>query len=405
MQQATRRQVLGLLGVGSAAVGAFLDPSRFGVDASLSASVPPGRWPMAGRTPQRSGYQPTSDGPTTDPTVAWEQTVGSGYGFLVASEDTVYVSTDRVSAYAAEDGARRWSQSLPANRTPEEVALWRDRLYVCSTGSAECEIADDCGREHKELYALDAATGAIRWARSGISSVLSVAGATVICGGDEETIGLDAETGGREWQRRCWRPTLVVEDTLACKRYDEGFHEIIAGIDPHSGQEKWRHTDHIWGGAHRPRVVAARGDFIYGTTDDYVFKALDTATETLAWSVDLKFNNIAQVATDGECVYLKDRDSLTNPGAVRLLALDAETGDKQWEQTIEQAGHWGLVLTESALYVPVRGGMLVVDPDSGDDLGRSQPAGENLPRTVIAAGGQVYSFTNHEDEATLYAHR
>ncbi|WP_042664605.1 PQQ-binding-like beta-propeller repeat protein [Haloferax sp. ATB1] len=162
----SRRGLLAILGgAASIGLGAVFGTGAVRPPLSLEHRVPAGEWPMAKRTPRRTGFQP-QPGPQDGLVEAWRQPVESANVVspgLVATNDRVYiVGRYAVRALASTDGRPDWvrprenAPSVLTSRAPFEFlqtgpTVSGDHLYVVGGVT---------------LYGLDATSGQSTWAFS-----------------------------------------------------------------------------------------------------------------------------------------------------------------------------------------------------------------------------------------------
>lgn len=124
-----------------------------------------------------------------DGTTAWSVEIGDPRGGLV-TDDAVYVPAyDRLYAFDAASGNRRWTVDLP------------DYFYrtIAAVGDAVCYVAEGDGHRGV-VHAREAATGEERWRFDDwfVSSTTGHDG-TLVAGG-KHVAAIDPETGTPRWQ-------------------------------------------------------------------------------------------------------------------------------------------------------------------------------------------------------------
>ena len=209
----------------------------------------------------------------------WSVRAGSSHGPTV-SGSTAYVGTSdgRVLAVAVHSGRTRWDVTLPA-AVESHLAVSGGRVFVATDG--------DLG----DLYALDTATGSVRW-RSTVGLVVG-GGAAVLRNmvyvaadvlGDNGTgsvIALDARTGARRWLAR------VEDDVHSVPAVDD--HNVYIGaivngvhaFDAATGQPRWT-TD--VGGQEIWSSIASANGVVYLVTDTSTTYALRATSGEVLWS-------------------------------------------------------------------------------------------------------------------------
>lgn len=220
------------------------------------------RW----RTGRRPGFMGT-------PTVA--------DGTVFATSTAFRGTPSEVVALDLRSGAERWSAEI-AGETKGTPAVAGGTAYV----------ATEAG-----LYALDAATGEVRWRAAGIPGVWTSPTAT-----DRGVVAL-----GRD-------APLVAFD--------------------HAGAERW-HAEVV--GEWRSDAPTVTSDAVYAVDDEGV-RAFDRATGAERWTDPAggknrnAYGDHATVVADGGRVYVGGADG-------RLVALDVARGERLWSYRTEEVWH------------------------------------------------------------------
>lgn len=108
----------------------------------------------------------------------------------------------------------------------------------------------------------------------------------------------------------------------------------------------WRYD-----GPHNIRSTTVEDDRLYTKSDGTVY-AIDTADGTLLWETD-GISGDGTPAVDGETVYVVGD---------RIHALDAETGEIQWESEVESDG---MAVDHSMVYTSTEGTVYALDTEDG----------------------------------------
>jgi len=386
MQQSSRRAFLGSVGVAGIGVSAYISPGRTGAAEDLDAAVPSGQWPMQGRTPQRSGYQPESAGPPEEHEMVWERDVYDLLGIFhegttVATEDTLAITGP--TALSTADGSTRWAEPLTTESIGLTRVCWNETLYVA---------------DGERVYAIDTDSGTIEWAhRESRIEVAFVAGRTVICRGQRRgTVGLDAKTGATRWRVSDYDDPVLATGEMVGFQTGE-FSTTIVGIDPTTESIEWTAE---WITDDPERDIAVHDGVVYSGLEK--FTAFDTASNSVLWAehFDRESEQSMPVATDGEQVYFTGLDE-------EVLAVEAETGQLRWRQSVEGISRTVKpAVTDDALYVSTEDGFAALSPATGRELRRfSLYSGDLSERQangqLLVAGGQVF----YVDTATAVAYR
>ncbi|SIR82548.1 Outer membrane protein assembly factor BamB, contains PQQ-like beta-propeller repeat [Haladaptatus litoreus] len=363
----SRRQLLGAGGF--AALGAwYVRPSEFTDEQSLDSTVPDNAWPMAGRTPSRSGYAPASDAPTNEVRAVWQTDVGDPGFYLSATvrDDTVYTTTrNELVALDAERGTERW-------RFGKEFVQGGP---VAIEGGA-------CYSAGVSLYAV--AGGRAEWkfkTTSSFSEILPVGNTIFIparVGSSDGLVALDAGSGIPRWKATTeWIPLAYANDVLV----GTGGSGVVVGLDAKTGEKLWELSRvGLPGNISSPLrfgPVIANGTLFGGTETLY---AVDLQAGSVQWSADAVG---PWMASDGDAVY-RARDG-------HVVALNASDGSMRWETSANALTVVsGLAVTDDAIYVGVDSGVVALDTETGDELFafRSDSTAGGGPPAVV--GERVY---------------
>ena len=187
------------------------------------------------------------------------------------------------------------------------------------------------------VYALDAATGHIRWAHApgnytGGRPV--VAGGTVYVGGgdDDEVSALDAATGHLRWTYDAAGEVPGVADRISGSVFSSpavhggtvyigGFNGIFYALDATTGHLRW--TSATGGVESGPAVDG--GTVYIGDLYGGVY-ALDAATGHLRWASVIAPAPVSSLAVAGGTVCITSLDD-------KVYAVDAATGNLRWIYT------------------------------------------------------------------------
>jgi outer membrane protein assembly factor BamB len=328
--------------------------------------------------PSRTGVV-TGPGPTGQPTIAWEQSVG---GAITANMPAVvgglvYVadSGGGIEAFGAALGDRRWGVSLgsAANTSPavdrglvvvgdaagDVVALdildgsHRWTFHTAGEVRSSAAIVDGVvyvGSADGNLYGLDLATGAKRWtfaAGGAISRSPAVDGGVVYVGAAGGMFSaVDAATGSRRWQQSLGPGQVAspaVADGLvvtASGLDDPAAAHVLFALDAASGNERWTYTAPTG----QTLYVGALGDAsVFAVSDDHHVYALRAGDGTTLWRFDGNGALGSADALAGGVLYA--------PGGDRAVyAVDERTGAELWRLAVT-GGPGGIAVVGSRIYV------------------------------------------------------
>jgi eukaryotic-like serine/threonine-protein kinase len=339
--------------------------------------------------------------PASAPSVAWHFATGARIvSSPVVADGTVYVGSDDGHVYAldAASGQLRWAWRTegPVPSTPAvsdgrvHVLSYDGRLHTLDAASGaplwmfrtEGErrfearglhgslprtqtVADPydvflsspavaggvvyLGSSDGHLYAMDAASGALRWKQRTAEVVHAspaVADGVVVVGSWDGVLhAFDARTGDRRWALATGRDALM--------HNQQGFQSspaIVDGVvyvgcrdahlyavDLRTGVERWRvSTGSSWV-VSSPAVVD--GQVIFATSDTSLVQAVDAATGAPRWTRQAKAYVFASPTVAGGLVLVGQLNG-------ELLALRAVDGSAEWRWRTEASlANRGWVLT------------------------------------------------------------
>ena len=231
---------------------------------------------------------------------------------------TVYIgSADNVYALNAATGQLRWTHATDSTVTDSAVA--GDTVYI---GSAD------------SVYALNAATGHPRWTHATESGVTdsAVAGDTVYIGSDNgDVYALNAATAHLRWTQATGG-TGVTGTAVAGDTVYTGSDGYVYALNAATGHIRW--TQATGGSGSVIAGTAVAGDTVYiGTVNargDYgndVY-ALNAATGHIRWAHATGGSGAYVPAVAGDTVYIGSNDGYLN-------ALNAATGHRRWTQATD----------------------------------------------------------------------
>jgi outer membrane protein assembly factor BamB len=287
-RSATRRLVLaGLVGVLAVAA----------VVAGFALTSTPAKSHVSGNpSPPPRSSAPASPRPTLR---GWTfGTPASVDGSPAVADGLVFIGDDNGNIYAldAATGALRWKIDTKSS-VVSRPAVVGGTVYV--------------GSENNYVYALNAATGAIRWSRrtgGQVNSSPALSGGTLYVGSDDGKVyALDAATGAVEWTR----PTAGKVDSgpaVSGGTVYVGGGDTVYALDAATGAIKWTRAT---GGVVTSSPAVSDGIVYVGSNDGYVY-ALDAATGAIRWreqtggqvnSSPVVSGGRVYIGTDNDAVY------------------------------------------------------------------------------------------------------
>jgi len=198
------------------------------------------------------------------------------------------------------------------------------------------------GSGDQQVYALDAATGALRWsfATGDVvhASPAFADGVVYIGSWDRNVYALDAATGRERWRYTTGNDTVIynqigiassaaiAEGLVFVGGRDGKFHVI----DARSGAQRWVHNNN--GGWTIASPAVRNGVVYFPTSDGTRFKALDAATGAVKFDLQNKAVSFSSPALAGEVAFYGTSDGYLNAVSLRdgsILARFQTDGSKE----------------------------------------------------------------------------
>jgi outer membrane protein assembly factor BamB len=257
---------------------------------------------------------PKISGPVS---LRWSYLTGSYASSPAVADGTVYVGSDDRKLYAlnAATGHLRWSYTAG------------DRIYA---GPAVSGGIVYIGSDDGKLYALDAATGRLRWSFTShyaIESTPVVANGTVYFGGfDHKVYALSAATGRLRWSYSAQDAVTSSPVVAGGTVYFDSFDHRVYALNAATGHLRWSYAT---GGDVFSSPAVSSGVVYVGSEDGKVY-ALNASNGHLRWSYTTGGDVFSSPAVSGGVVYIGSDDE-------KVYALDAATGQLRWSHA---TGDW-----------------------------------------------------------------
>jgi outer membrane protein assembly factor BamB len=203
----------------------------------------------------------------------------------------------------------------------------------------------------KEVYALDAANGAVRWefaAKEYITSSATVADGRIYISDFEAIYAIDQKSGTQLWSYPTTM-TLYFAPVIGGQTVLIASGQQLVALDTVSGQQRW--ITSLPGEGVIPSAVQGSRAFVKSTSTLY---ALDLASGKQLWQVH-DTNYISLPAVAGDQVFV-----INGMGAsTALLALDAGTGRNTWTLPVKSLATTAPVIAGQSLYVRTTDGRVL----------------------------------------------
>jgi outer membrane protein assembly factor BamB len=297
-------------------------------------------------------------------------------GSPAVADGLVFIGDDNGNIYAldAATGALRWKIDTKSS-VVSRPAVVGGTVYV--------------GSENNYVYALNAASGAVRWkynTQQTVDSGPAVTGGVVYVGNDnDEVFALNAATGTVKWPQ----PNLgdnvttnpVVSGGIVYVGCDDHF---VYALNADTGAIRWSRRT----GGQVNSSPALSGGTLYVGSDDGKVYALNAATGAVEWTRPTAGKVDSGPAVSGGTVYVGGGD--------RVYALDAATGAVEWTRATGGVVTSSPAVSDGIVYVGSNDGYVyAIDAATGAIRWREQTGGV-VNSSPVVSGGRVYIGTDND---------
>jgi len=363
----SRRSLLSTLAGGSlagfAGCGGLAAPVGSSGDDCPSTTRP---WPMAGRTPARTGVAPgerVPEAPTVDRLLRTDGTLPPSAP-VIGDGRLVVATADRLVAVDPGDGSVAWEREPRGVFRPGPTPAVGCGAVVASTDDGVAAFALDDGRP--------------RWRRAGGGGgSLAVVDGVVYHPRGPETVARDARTGERLWAGDAGGSVAVDVEAGRVYATDDAVSEGTVTARSTDGEALWSTT-----GPGHLRTPVVADDRVYALGEGALL-ALDAADGTVAWRRDGPNGYGAGLAVADGRVYA------AAGGGPHAVGRDLD-GERLWRVLTGASGAAPVVAGETVL-VPGAEGLAAVDTGTGERRWTVDALGGEPSRTVAVADGVVYA--------------
>ncbi|MDH7511014.1 MAG: PQQ-binding-like beta-propeller repeat protein [Methanolinea sp.] len=257
------------------------------------------------------------------------------------------------------------------------------------------------GSNDKNLYALNASTGALLWqytTERAFSSSPAVAGGVVYAGNTEGNLyALDAGTGALLWTFAAGSEVASSPAVARGAVYIAGRDGTLCALNATSGDLLWTYAT---GKETVSSSPAVSGNTVYFRGGDGTLHALDASTGVPLWTAPAGAPGESGPAVAGGRVFIGD-------GNGTVSALDASDGTPIWNSTIAGPVRNSPSVANGIVYAgSMDGTVSALDALTGDLLWTWEAPGEGFSSPVIAggvlyiagSGGTLYALATLPDE-------
>lgn len=377
----------------------------------------PEAWPMEGYDSSHTRANPNAAGPKSNVAVDW---IDGGHGFVrtapVVAGDAVYLHghPNQLVAFSTGTGETRWTFEMgarpgsdtevshpPAYSTPTVVG---DTVYV-GGGNVEFRATDGETThvaDHLYLYAIDRASGEVRWrlrTDERVHTAPVAVGDTLVFATQDGTVhAVDADEREIDWtfsdvdQPGGPVPTPAVAD---CTAYLNTPEEGLFALDVRDGQLRWRVPEVR--SASAPAVV---GGTVYVGSMDGKLLAIDGEEGTVRWTYRSGGTTaVSSPAIADGVVVVGDTSGESGVPAPRIHAVDADTGEGIWTVETEAYVRATPAIADGVAYVAAGNDVFGIDLEDGEELWHRQTDWPVFAPLSVTGQG-VYAAT---DNGHLYA--
>jgi outer membrane protein assembly factor BamB/ketosteroid isomerase-like protein len=315
----------------------------------------------------------------------WTYQLGApAWADVAASQGLVFAGADdgRLHALEARTGKPVWAVATGGALRARPTVAGPD-LYVQSDDGF--------------LYRLDTKSGAVRFkvrvaagpivripntdpkTRADIrASAVTVADGTLYLGThDGHVLALDAETGARRWAFKTKDSVLAAPALAGGKLFVGCYDGRVHALDAATGRELWAYDTH----APVTSTPVPVGDVVVVGSRSYDLLGLDAATGREVWKRYIWYSWIESTAAVRDGVaYLGSSD------AAKVFALDPKTGAARWEADVHGI-NWGQpAVTATRVFVGTQGSHFLID-HAAAALALDRETGEPVWRFPLPAPG------------------
>lgn len=271
----------------------------------------------------------------------WTYVVDDGvYYPPTVDGETVYVAAEDAIHAITTDGDEEWVVDLEGDVSAASACTVSDGRVHVSTSGRLLTLAADSG---DELW---------RGQGNGLDSTPAVVDGTVYAAGDIDEFDEDGE----------W----------------EGADTGVVALEADSGDERWQYTgqdseEQVPPPLHGPSIGDDRVYLGTSGAESDRLVALDRSTGDEQWRASLSGYVTHPPVVGEETIYVAVTptwtairlDQLEDADPASVVAIDAETGERQWQRDVDTASA-ALGMGSETIYCRTLDGLVALDPESGD---------------------------------------
>ncbi len=242
-----------------------------------------------------------------------------------------------------------------------------------------------------KLYAVDAETGKEKWSfplgegGAVFSSPLAVNGTVYVAGGTRYFFALDAATGSEKWRYQAESAVIAAPALADGLVYFGDMDGTLYALDAATGAERWRFAS----GGEVSAPPAVEDGTVYFTSGDGNLYALNAANGALRWSRDTGYFQFRALAVADGMVFVNSGSDIAG-SRFAMAAIDAGTGEKLWEYGYRRFASSPSV-AGGAVYFTSDDNFHALDAHSGRECWSFEAGMQQSPAAI--ADGVVYFTT------------
>ncbi|WP_343218064.1 PQQ-binding-like beta-propeller repeat protein (plasmid) [Haloplanus ruber] len=278
------------------------------------------QWPAQYYDAANTCYNPSARDPTEGVQVAWRYTLcGPSDDGTIVTPETSYLQNQVIDTQTGESAGEWESDSTPS----------------ISDGAAYYPV-NDSDMDNPQLRARDSTTGETLWTADlprGVSLPSpTIEGETVYIAADD-LYAMNRETGEERWRFETPSETELtgIPAVREGTAYIFGEDYTLYAVDTETGDEQWQGTP-VQSKGSSPIPSVANGLVYIAPSEDKMgeVRALNPTDGSIAWRHEIDSWVFSPLAVTEQSVFAVcggDRGLVT--------AIDAETGERQWQQSFE----------------------------------------------------------------------
>ncbi|MFH0913782.1 MAG: PQQ-binding-like beta-propeller repeat protein [Chloroflexota bacterium] len=331
--------------------------------------------------------------------------VPRGWSGVAVSRDTLFVGSmqGKLLALNRADSRELWRADLAGTEKAPSGAFGcasaPQTVAVYGTPAVSGETVYVGGYNGK-VYALNAASGAIRWVfpREGklegpiVGGLVAASGNLYFGAADGKVYSLDATTGERKWAvttgDKVWATPVVQDNTLFIGSFDQKLYALNAP----DGRKKW---EFVTQGAITATPIVYKNTIYIGSFDRSLY-ALDITTGNKKWQFAAESWFWAPPVAYEDVIYAPNLDG-------KLYALRSASGEKLADFNLESPAASSPVVVGNSVVIASEKGKIFALDTATRQIRQVADLKEKVDAPLSASEGVVYIHAQTKD--TLYAVR